>query len=68
MKLTNFGEKLIELKIQEDICTNLTIALIKQGVPLDTKHPVLGDTLGEIIRDAGLTEEDLEEIRNGEED
>ena len=68
MKLTNFGQKIIELKIQEEIATDLTMEMIRQGVPGDTKHPILGNTLAEIIRDAGLTEEDLESIRNGEAD
>ena len=68
MKLTKFGEEIINLRIQEEIALDMTKALIKQGVPLETKHPIMDVTLGEIIRDAGLTEEDLESIRNGEAD
>ena len=58
----------IHEKIATDIAFSMTKALIKQGVPLETKHPIMDVTLGEIIRDAGLTEEDLESIRNGEAD
>lgn len=57
--------ELFKERLWADLAYNATVALIKQDAPPETLHPFMDMTIGEVIKDAGLTAREIKAIKSG---